>query len=909
VNQLTELQSLYRAGRFADALVVSERSVAPFADRLACDVIKVELLERVGRYAESRTLADKLSRNRALTGSQQSACHFTLGLLSWDEGRADEAMQHFQKAVSLAQAADDLFRVCWAQLRLWVVSTGRSGPQASLPLLARTRSDVLRLGDPLVSATLHVLVGEIEAKQGALQTARRHTVLGQRLLVKSPNLWLRAIAENTLTAISFIESDFESGMVHAKTALEAAELSGAAAATRACLGNLGNLYYLAGDLEQATDYLKRAAAILPVDGEYTNGTLESLAKIYLLKGRLDAARGCLDAIDSTIETNSDRLLYPNRHAQLTRAILLRRESSPDAALRQVDVVARLASESGDRLLANLAHLHRTEILAGGSRLDRFAESLNTVVPSLPGLPLELHGQYERALACAHRARGDVERGVQHFTRATRIFERLRSTPAQLELSEAWSASANEGEVPSTPLSSNGQKESRSVLQDAAALLLHCGKPELLAGGIVEILAGTDSIIRAVALARGADGTVEMLAAHTGADGDDSNALPQQTYSLGTFRGRVVEVLCQPRFEIEAIATVNAVTMLVEVIRELERGRLEREERLTLWPLEEFPGDGDEAVIAGRMREVMNLARRVAPTSASVMLTGESGTGKEIVARAIHRHSNRSSRPFVPFNCTAVPKDLLESQLFGYRRGAFTGAERDHPGLIRAAQGGTLFLDEVGELGLDLQPKLLRFLESGEINPLGEPQSLTVSVRVIAATNADLERLVQEGRFREDLFYRLNVIPLTIPPLRERRDEIPMLVHHFIARAAAEYGKGRIRVKEETLAHLGLYSWPGNIRQLNNEIRRAVAVAEPDSVLTAAALSPYILEVTRNAPRGNGGPELKVPLTDKLNATLDHVEHEMIKLALHTHNGRVDDTARALGISRKGLYLKRQRFGL
>jgi transcriptional regulator with PAS, ATPase and Fis domain len=350
-------------------------------------------------------------------------------------------------------------------------------------------------------------------------------------------------------------------------------------------------------------------------------------------------------------------------------------------------------------------------------------------------------------------------------------------------------------------------------------------------------------------------------------------------------------------------------MLVEVVRDLERGRLEHEERLTLWPLEEFPGDGDDAIITGRMREVMTLARRIAPTTASVMLTGESGTGKEIVARAIHRHSHRDDKPFVPFNCAAVPKDLLESQLFGHRRGAFTGAERDHPGLIRAAHGGTLFLDEIGELSLDLQPKLLRFLESSEIHPLGEPQPLTVNVRIVSATNADLERLVQDGRFREDLYYRLNVIPLTIPPLRERRDEIPSLVHHFMARAAAEYGKGRMRVKEETLAHLGLYSWPGNIRQLNNEIRRAVAIAEPDSVLMPGGLSPHILAVTSHGPRSNGGPELTVPLTGKLNTTLDHVEREMITLALRTHDGHVDDTARALGISRKGLYLKRQRFGL
>ena len=176
---------------------------------------------------------------------------------------------------------------------------------------------------------------------------------------------------------------------------------------------------------------------------------------------------------------------------------------------------------------------------------------------------------------------------------------------------------------------------------------------------------------------------------------------------------------------------------------------------------------------------MALARKVAAVNVSVLITGESGTGKEILARAIHRYSARADKPFVPFNCAAIPREMLESQLFGHRRGAFTGADRDNPGVIRAARDGTLFLDEIGELSLELQPKLLRFLESGEISPLGEPTLQTVDVRIVAATNANLEQLVQQGRFREDLFYRLNVIRLSIPPLRERRDEIPALVHHFV----------------------------------------------------------------------------------------------------------------------------------
>jgi DNA-binding NtrC family response regulator len=313
-----------------------------------------------------------------------------------------------------------------------------------------------------------------------------------------------------------------------------------------------------------------------------------------------------------------------------------------------------------------------------------------------------------------------------------------------------------------------------------------------------------------------------------------------------------------------------------------------------------------------MRDLMNYARKIAKAKVNVLITGESGTGKEILARAIHEFSDRAHKPFVPFNCSAIPRDLLESQLFGHRRGAFTGADRDHPGLIRAAREGTLFLDEVGELGLDLQPKLLRFLESGEIAPLGEAGALTIDVRIVAATNTNLEDSVRAGKFREDLFYRLNVVRLSIRPLRERRDEIPALVNHFVARAADEFKKGHLAVAEETMERLILYRWPGNVRQLQNEVRRMVALAEPNSTLAADAISDDILGALPFArpERVNvNHHEIAVPLYDKLLPTLARVEGEMIKAALSQHHGRVEAVARALGISRKGLYLKRQRLGL
>src|SRR5262249_20452374 len=234
-----------------------------------------------------------------------------------------------------------------------------------------------------------------------------------------------------------------------------------------------------------------------------------------------------------------------------------------------------------------------------------------------------------------------------------------------------------------------------------------------------------------------------------------------------------------------LAVFQAIEVIVDKLKRLEAVQAAEDDRLSIWPYGESEDYGDWTV-SGQMRDIISYARRVAKTNVTVLITGESGTGKEIVARAIHDASDRVHRPFGPFNCTAIPRDLLESHLFGHRRGAFTGADRDQLGLIRAARDGTLFLDEIGELGLELQPKLLRFLESGEISTLGESGPTKVNVRIIAATNRNLADLVRTGHFREDLFYRLNVVRLTVRPLRERRDEIPGLIAAFVARAADEF---------------------------------------------------------------------------------------------------------------------------
>jgi DNA-binding NtrC family response regulator len=309
--------------------------------------------------------------------------------------------------------------------------------------------------------------------------------------------------------------------------------------------------------------------------------------------------------------------------------------------------------------------------------------------------------------------------------------------------------------------------------------------------------------------------------------------------------------------------------------------------------------------------MLATATKVAPLPIPVLVTGETGTGKEMLARAIHRASPRAARPFLAFNCTAIPREMVESQLFGYRRGAFTGAQEPFPGIIRAAAGGTLFLDEIGDLPLDVQPKLLRFLDTSEIHPLGEPQPIRVDVRVIAATNANLDHLVGQGRFREDLFYRINVIRFQLPPLRERREEIPPLARHFLQRAAEEFRKGRLRLSDETMEYLLLHAWPGNVRQLANEIRRMAALADPDRILEPAALSPEVQASRRTMRVGPPAvvDEITVRVDQPLPDELASIERVMVRRALERTDGRFEEAARLLGISRKGLFLKRRRWGV
>ncbi len=325
-----------------------------------------------------------------------------------------------------------------------------------------------------------------------------------------------------------------------------------------------------------------------------------------------------------------------------------------------------------------------------------------------------------------------------------------------------------------------------------------------------------------------------------------------------------------------------------------------------------------------MLMVKRLGERAAKSSIPILITGESGVGKEVIARAVHGSSERAGKPFIAVNCGAIPENLVESILFGHEKGSFTGASDKHLGKFQEANGGTLFLDEVGELPLDIQVKLLRALQESEIDPIGAKRSIKVDVRIVSATNRDLSQAVAEGRFREDLFYRLNVFPIEAPALRERKEDIAALVDAFVRRFNVEEGKSVVGASAETMAYLSAFDWPGNVRQLENAVYRAIVLADapylqphdfPAISGVAAPPPEYVASPSpapsATAPAGEPAIDQPVRILDARGhlRTLEEIERDLIQLAIEVYAGHMSEVARRLGIGRSTLYRKVREQGL
>ena len=373
--------------------------------------------------------------------------------------------------------------------------------------------------------------------------------------------------------------------------------------------------------------------------------------------------------------------------------------------------------------------------------------------------------------------------------------------------------------------------------------------------------------------------------------------------MSAYGGRELAIEALKRGAYDYLAKPFPPSEAVLAIRKAqEREKLRRANDLLQRDLSRAVGERPIVAASDKMMAVLELIERAAEFKTTVLLTGESGTGKEVLARALHAQSSRHQQAFVAVNCGAIPEALLESELFGHAKGAFTGADRARRGLFTEADGGTLFLDEIGEMPLPLQVKLLRVLQEEEVRPVGESKTRSIDVRVLAATARDLTQEVAAGRFREDLFYRLDVVRVTVPPLRERREDIPLLVDHFLAQFRASLGKAVRGVADDALAKLVAYAWPGNVRELENVIERAVILANGDRIT--------LRELPENvAERSPGAPPARASGDHSLGAARRRFEAEWIRDALAAALGNRTHAARLLGISHRALLYKLKEYGL
>ena len=369
-------------------------------------------------------------------------------------------------------------------------------------------------------------------------------------------------------------------------------------------------------------------------------------------------------------------------------------------------------------------------------------------------------------------------------------------------------------------------------------------------------------------------------------------------AIDAVRAGASDYLCKP-------FAVDELRIVVE--KSLETARLHAENRRLAAEVQRLGGPADLLGESPAIRQVKDTIEKVAPSSASVLILGESGTGKELVARAIHRQSERASGPFVTVNCAAIPDTLVESELFGHRRGAFTGADRDRPGRFQTAHLGTLFLDEIGDMALAVQAKLLRALQEGEVEPLGGGSPVAVDVRVVTATHRDLRKLVSEGDFREDLLFRLRVVDIDLPPLRDRGGDVLLLARHFLDAA----GGGAHQLTPEAESVLCGYTWPGNVRELANAMERA-AIFCTGGILQPADL-PADVRSEAGSPEVDLGPsEIFADGDDFRTAkarVIDGFERSILTAALRRHSGNVSQASRSLGLHRQNMQQKLRRLGI
>jgi DNA-binding NtrC family response regulator/tetratricopeptide (TPR) repeat protein len=918
-----DVRRLLECGKFGEALAAFRSRPTSARQTPAERLLLAELLEKTGKPRDAKRIAIAVAHDDGAESCLRGQALTLLGNLALEEGQPSEAVQLLRSAIAAAESGECLSVVCWAELRLLTALFEASQADAAASFLPTVRRHVYQLGDPQVTAALHLFVAEIEAKRGAVGTSSRHVRVARSVLECVENHWLQGMVAIAEFCVAFMSSDLDTACGFANEALATVDDSGHERTKLASFIDLAHTHLKRGKLDEAEGRFADAWRLCDLSPRCREYLLEGMAQLALARGKFDDSRDFLERLE---EYPSPKLSYPKAWSALTRARLLGRLRRWSEAKIAVAEALSAPSIATDRQLSSLLLLLRAEALASQGDFDGASRDILAAFGGTDEPPLEVLAEAHRVLGRALALEGDGAGAEVACRQGARVFRAIGHLRASEEVEAQGApllAAAPAGHQPLGPTAGVppavgvfpvGPRPDL-VLRHVSALVDHAARPDLLGPAVRDLASAVGCASAAAVFSIGPQGDrqLEHVTGWTAREAAAADAAPDPPpLALGSWRDREWHLVARVAPTVADRSGWLAVHRLARASVALAAARREAREREALWPIDNPDTPVPGVFVSEQMRDRLRLARRLANTNVLVLITGETGAGKEVFARVLHDSSARAGKPFVPFNCSAVPREMLESQLFGYRRGAFTGAQDAFPGVIRAAAGGTLFLDEIGEMGLDVQPKLLRFLESGEIHPLGEPQPVRVDVRVVCATNRDLDALVREGRFREDLYYRINVVHLDVPPLRERREEIPAIVEHYLERFAREHHKGRLRVADETMEYLVLYGWPGNVRQLMNEMRRLAALAETDAVLMPEHLDRRITAARRTRPAAEREllpTELVVRLDQPLAAATEHLERAMIQQAMAACDGRVEQVARRLGLSRKGLYLKRQRLGI
>jgi DNA-binding NtrC family response regulator/tetratricopeptide (TPR) repeat protein len=937
--------TLAAEGRFREALAALNRSRRGAQSSMSVTerLELAELSERTGELTAARGHLSAIRKLSRLSDRERARWLLVDGLLSKQMGHLEESIRAFQQACRLAERAGSPELLCWCQLRLLGVSADLGGAALDESLLTHLQGNTERAAVPAVSVAYQVILAEYHAKRGDLDASRRHSSLAESLLATYPNIWLRGLLDLHLSCLTYLEGNYLDSLLAARHALATSSESGHLLTGLIAQADMAAAYLAAGQPDRARACLSSALRLANREEQIFGLLLETLAEAQLISGDL---LGCSESLrcahDLSSRLSQSRSVWHRAWNLRTEARLLQRTGRWQESLS-------LIRSSGTRESFDARPFTETQIealealaLAKMGRSDEARVVVQRLVQEILLAPKWYQGSILGASAALSAVAGGRDQSLSGCAHALRILGATGETGTVVQivdqLIELVSQKMGRPNGPEDPATLSPSWRPTSIVCHLDALTAVFSPPGSECESLVEfvnsladltadpVAIGEEALrylaskgwIKRGSVVQGADGKRRTLVSYgTEAPRQPIEALEGEgpldriTVPLGSKQSNRYDLHVAPKASDNAAASCYGIMRLLSLLRaanvreSLEARLAGRSDR------QPHTEDSEGVFRSPAMLVLIASVKRIAPLDISVLLTGESGTGKEIVANIIHRASGLPQDAFVAFNCATVPRDMVDSQLFGYRRGAFTGAVQGFGGVISATDGGTLLLDEVGELPLDTQPKLLRFLDSGEIQALGEATPRKVRVRVIAATNANLESLVQQGRFREDLYYRLNVVRFRLPPLRERREEIGPLVSVFLTRYSAEFGKHKVRLSDAAREHLLLYSWPGNVRQLSHEIRRLVALSEPDSVIDVDDLDGEIrrhLQRTAHVPVP-GSPCITVRIDRKLSEIVQQIEYAAIGDAIRAANGRLDLAAKRLGLSRKGLYLKRQRLGL